>query len=45
MGDISKRGQGIAYLNCAGKDPACKFNLKIVDKTIILKNKKKKKNG
>jgi len=43
MADISLRGRGKAYMNCAGKDSKCKFSLKTVDKPIVLKKKKKKK--
>jgi len=45
MADISLRGKGKAYINCAGKDPKCKFSLKKVDKPIVLKKKRKKNNG
>jgi hypothetical protein len=32
MGDIALRGKGRALKNCAGRDPECKFSLKIRDK-------------
>jgi hypothetical protein len=32
MGDISLRGKGRALKDCAGRDPQCKFSLKIRDK-------------
>jgi hypothetical protein len=34
MGDISLRGKGKAFKNCAGRDPECKFSLNIIDKPI-----------
>jgi hypothetical protein len=34
MGDISLRGKGRAFKNCAGRDPECKFSLNIIDKPI-----------
>ena len=32
MGDISLRGKGKAFKDCAGRDPECKFSLKVVEK-------------
>jgi hypothetical protein len=34
MGDISLRGKGKAFKNCAGRDPECKFSLNTIDKPI-----------
>ncbi len=34
MGDIALRGKGRAFKNCAGRDPECKFNTKIIDEPI-----------
>jgi hypothetical protein len=32
MGDIALRGKGRAFKDCAGRDPECKFSLKVVEK-------------
>jgi hypothetical protein len=32
MGDISLRGKGRAFKDCAGRDSECKFSLKVVEK-------------
>jgi len=37
MGDISLRGKGKAFKDCAGRDPECKFSLKVIDKPVIKK--------
>ena len=34
MGDISLRGKGRAFKNCAGRDPECKFSTKIIDEPV-----------
>jgi hypothetical protein len=34
MGDISLRGKGRSFKNCAGRDPECKFSLKVIDKPV-----------
>ena len=34
MGDISLRGKGRAFKDCAGRDPECKFSTKIIDEPV-----------
>ena len=34
MGDIALRGKGKAFKDCAGRDPECKFSLKVVEKYV-----------